>query len=344
MADNALPDGVYCTGARTGGTPRPTKVMVIVGENRSPADVTDSPDAPLQNALDKQCDSLVNMHGETHASESNYLALTSGNYPRWGLCDYPPDNNTPGCRYGPSSHLTGSSVFGEFEDAFGSTGWRSYQANMGYIDDSGHYQPKNCQRFDGVPYTTADGKSHMRYAVRHNPAAYYSSLTSCVKYDVPMGDFTSEQGPFYDDARDGTLPRFSLVVPDDSENGHDTSLRNYDDFLAATLRFLSQTPEYLSGSLVVVVTYDEGSIPKHTREIVGEDCAHEPAASSDPSCQIPSWVVGRYISTHRDAQFLTHYSILRTIEQWAGLPLLGSAAASTTRALDAAALLTPQTR
>ena len=337
----SLPAGVYCAGAPIQSpttTVIPSKVVVIVGENRSPIDIIGSPDAAFQQVLDTQCDSLTNMHGVTHASESNYLALVSGGYPRWGLCDYPPDNNTPGCAYGPSSHLTGPSLFSQLEQSNGATGWRTYAESMGHTDASGNYVPANCQRFDGVPYTTPAGKTKMKYAVRHNPAVYFSTLTSCANYDVPLGDFTTEQGAFYHDAQSGRLPKFSLVVPDDSQNGHDTSVRNFDDFLASTVGFLSQTKDYLSGALVVIVTYDEGSSGPGRPEIVGTDCANPLQGQSQPTCQILTWVVGRYVTSYKDPQFLTHYSILRTIEEWAGLPLLGQAAA--VKSLDTHSLLT----
>lgn len=335
-----LPSGVYCAGpSGVASITRTTKVVVIVGENRSPSDLNPS-DASFQQLLSAQCDSLTNMHGETHASESNYLALVSGSYPRWGLCDYPPDNSTPGCPYGPSGDLPGPSLFGQLDQSYGAAGWRTYAESMGHTDQNGTYVPANCQRFDGVPYQTVDGKTHMKYAVRHNPAVYFSSLTTCTTNDVPMGDFTTEQGAFYQAAQSGQLPRFSLVVPDDSQNGHDTTVRNFDDFLAATVGLLSQTEDYLSGRLVVIITYDEGSSGPGRPEIVGTDCADPRQGTTQPTCQIPTFVVGRYVSHVQDAQFLTHYSILRTVEQWAGLPLLGQAA--TASSLDAHALLPPR--
>lgn len=332
-----LPSGVYCSGpSTTANAAMTTKVVVIVGENRSQPDLNAN-DASFQQLLTAQCDSLTNMHNETHPSESNYLALVSGSYPRWGLCDYPPDNDTPGCPYGPSGDLPGPSLFSQLDQSYGPAGWRTYAESMGHTDQNGTYVSANCQRFDGVPYQTVDGKTHMKYAVRHNPAVFFSSLASCATNDVPMGDFTTDQGPFYQAAQSGQLPRFSLVIPDDSQNGHDTTARNFDDFLAATVGFLAQTEDYLSGRLVVIITYDEGSAGPGRPEIDGTDCADPHQGSSQPTCQIPSWVVGRYVARSQDAQFLTHYSILRTIEQWAGLPLLGQAA--TASSLDAHALL-----
>jgi acid phosphatase len=338
-----LAAGQYCAGAPgTGPAPRPTKVMVIVGENHSADEIPDSDEAQFQRTLAGQCGSLTNMHNETHGSESNYIALVSGDYPQWALCDYPPNHSGGTCPYAPTSMIAGPSLFGQMEQAHGSTGWRTYASSMGYLDAAGKYVPKNCQRFDGVPYTGADGKRHALYGVRHNPAVYFSSLTSCKQYDVPLGDFTLGAGAFYQDVTSGGLPTFSLVVPNDVENSHDTSMGDFDNYLQQVLDFVQASPDYLSGDLVVVITYDEGGLrPKTGRAYVGQDCTDPNQGSSQPSCQIPTFVVGRYVPHYQDGQFLTHYSILKTIEQWAGLPLLGHAALPSTNTLDPRSLLTP---
>jgi phosphatidylinositol-3-phosphatase len=333
--------GTYCEGGSPGhAPPRPTKVVIIMGENRSAGEVADSPDAAFQHALSDQCGSLGNMHNETHGSESNYLALVSGNYPRWALCDYPPANSTPGCRFGPSGMIAGPSLFGQLEQAYGAKGWRTYAESMGTTNASGTYVPADCQRFDGVPYVDPEGQNEMRYVARHNPAVYFASLTSCGAYDVPLGDLATDQGAFFVSAASGDLPTVSLVIPDDADNSHDTQLRNYDDFLSQTVGFLASTQDYRTGKLVVIITYDEGDVADSNTAFVGQDCASPDVARDQPSCQIPSWVVGRYVPHMTDDQFETHYSILKSIELWAGLPLLGHAADAGTASLNPRLLIT----
>jgi acid phosphatase len=332
--------GAYCEGSiTTSHPPRPTKLVVIIGENRSTDEVKYSPEAPFQQILTDQCGFLANMHNETHGSESNYLALVSGGYPRWGLCDYPPADSTPGCPYGPSGMISGPNVFQQLEDKYGAGGWRTYAQSMGYTDDVGQYRPKNCQPFDGVPYIDANGKKQMTYVVRHNPAVYFTGI-SCSTYDVPMGDLDAQSGPFFSAANSGTLPRLSLVIPNDVANSHDSTLRDYDTFLRQTISFLRGTPDYRAGDLAVIVTYDEGDVDRGTRAEVGADCTLTDQDVHEISCQISSWVVGRYVPHLRDTGFETHYSMLRTIEEWAGLPLIGEAAAPSTKPLDARLLLT----
>lgn len=332
-----LPDGVYCQGSAA-RSPHPTKLVIIVGENQSVDKVAGSADTPVQGALAAPCGSLSNMHGETHGSEANYLALVSGGYPRWALCDYPPDDPRTGCPYGPAGHLTGPSLFGQLQDAYGDRGWRTYAQSMGHAGRSGPVTPVNCQRVDGVPYRTGDGASHFRYVARHNPAVYFGGLASCAGYDVPAGDVDRRAGAFATDAKRGGLPKVSLLIPDDQHNGHDTTVGSYDRFLASTLALLRSTADYRSGALQVIVTYDEGSVRGQGAKL-GEDCTDPAQGDSRPACRIATYLVGRDVPHLTDPQFRTHYSLLRSVEQWARLPLLGHAQQAT--ALDARLLPQP---
>lgn len=322
--------GAYC-GAPGGLLHRPTKVVVIIGENESRDKLVGAGVAPFQQGvLGKQCGSLSNMHGLTHGSEPNYLGLVAGGYPRWALCDYRPDDQGHGCPYAPSGHLDGPSLFSQLQDRYGTSGWRSYEQSM----------RTPCQKTDGHWYHGDDGTSHPAYVTRHNPAVFFGQLTSCRRYDVPAGSLRGHSGAFSTAAASGRLPKFSLLIPDDVHNGHDTSVRNYDDFLSRTLAFLRTTTDYQSGALEIIVTYDEGTVGKGTHAVLGEDCMHPTPATSTPSCEVSSFVVGRYVPHLSDSRFESHYSILKTIEAWAGLAPLGHAADPETNALDPRFMLT----
>src|SRR5207253_11228742 len=136
------------------------------------------------------------------------------------------------------------------------------------------------------------------------------------------------------DATAGNLPKVSFVIPATIDDGHDTSLNNYDAFLSRTLTFLSNTGDYRSGALAVIVTFDEGDVKVGSHASVGEDCLNPQPITSTQSCVISAWVVGRDIPHLSDTAVESHYSVLKTIEQWAGLPLLGHAADAGTNALD----------
>src|SRR3954466_3344509 len=109
-------------------------------ENKSSDRVVGSKSAPYLNDLAGHCGLANNDHGVAHPSLPNYIALTSGS--TQGITDDRP----------PSAHpLTPSSLFSHLDSP--GRAWRSYEEAM----------PTNCSRADSG-----------RYAVRHNPATYYS--------------------------------------------------------------------------------------------------------------------------------------------------------------------------
>ena len=317
------PAGALCQ--TSGATaPHPTKLMVIIGENESQTDVN-STTAPFeQTVLSKQCGSLRDMHALTHGSEPNYIGMTSGAYPSWALCDQPPNTTDKDCAQSPSSLVSGSSVFSQLTATYGATGWRTYAENM----------PTPCSVVDGTKYRSSTGQMRYKYVARHNPAVFYRDLPSCAKDDVALGNSRTMKGAFYSDARAGTLPKVTFVIPDNINNGHDTTLTTFDDFLSRTLRFLQTTSDYRSGALEVIVTFDEGSAAQGSHASTGEDCLNPEPASSASSCLMAAWVVGRYVPNISDTRFESHYSVLKTIEMWAGLPLLGRAADANTNEID----------
>ena len=97
-----------------------------------------------------------------------------------------------------------------------------------------------------------------RYAVKHNPWAYFSSSTSrdnCGRFDVPAGD--PENGALRDDVDAGALPTVGLLIPDMCNDGHDCPLSTADDWLRRWLPVIMDGPDYRAGDLAVIVTFDE---------------------------------------------------------------------------------------
>ena len=60
------------------GTPAYERVVVIMDENVSYAQLKKSTQAPYLHSLGAQCGSELFMHAATHPSQSNYMALASG--------------------------------------------------------------------------------------------------------------------------------------------------------------------------------------------------------------------------------------------------------------------------
>lgn len=341
-----LPAGTFCQGPRpTQPQAGPQKVILIDLENETSSSISDSPDAPFQNrTLSGQCGSFAStaMHSTTHGSEGNYLAQTAGINPatdaigRFALSDCPPDNTSPVCVYG-GGHFSSSvpSIFSQLNSLYGTTGWKTYSDDM----------PSNCLKYDAVPYAVASGQKYRKYAARHNPATFFEGV-GCQSQDVPSGDWQNGQGALYNDLMTGDLPSFSFIQPNDIENGHDpvsvkgvtvaggtSQIGNADNYISKVMALISSSPDYQSGNLVVMVTYDEGGKagPVPGDGAVGENCANPNISPNATSCQAPAWIVGRYVPHYQYSSYMNHFGLLAAVQRILGLsPLLGHASDAST--------------
>jgi hypothetical protein len=234
-------------------------VIWIVFENRRYSDIIGSSSAPYINSVAGKCGLATNFFAETHPSLPNYIAMTSGS-PQ-GISD---DS-------GPSSHpLNVPNIFSLL-----GANWRALQESM----------PSNCDQSDSGDY-----------AVRHNPATYYTNIAArCATQDVPLGSTPDISA------------RFTFVTPNACNDMHDCSVGTGDRWLSNFLPKVLASRQYLSGSTAVFITWDEddGNSNQHIATIV----------------VAPSTPVGTRSSARSD-----HYSLLRTTEEMLNLkPLLGNA-------------------
>jgi hypothetical protein len=245
-------------------------VVWIVFENKGYGDVIGSQNAPYINSLASQCGLATNFYAETHPSLPNYIAMTSGS--TQGVAD---DGD-------PASHpLDVPSIFSQL----GTGGWRSLEESM----------PSNC-------YLSSSGL----YAVRHNPAAYYTNVRSdCAAYDVPL------TGP------PDLSARFTFVTPNLCNDMHSCSTQSDtatetatgDTWLSTFLPEVLASPEYASGTTAVFITWDEDDY----ESVDSQHIATLVVAPSTPA--------GTASATRFD-----HYSLLRTTEEMLGLQtFLGAA-------------------
>jgi hypothetical protein len=246
-------------------------VIWIVFENKAYSQVIGSSNAPYINSLANQCGLATAFYAEAHPSLPNYIAMTSGS--TQGITD---DG-------GPSSHpLSVPSIFSQL----GTGGWKSLEESM----------PSNC-------YLSNSGF----YAVRHNPAAYYTNIrTDCNVQDIPLASTPDISA------------RFTFVTPDlchdmhSSSCGSDTAteVKNGDTWLSTFLPKILQSSQYQAGTTVVFITWDEDD--------------------SSASQHIPTLVVSPSTPAGtRSGTTFNHYSMLRTAEELLGLsPFLGNAASA----------------
>jgi len=154
----------------------------------------------------------------THPSLPNYLEIAGGS--TFGVTD----DAAPG-----SHPIAGVSVFG-----------------------SALAQGKSARTYNESMTTACQQTSSGNYAVKHNPWAYFlDERTECQANDRPL---TSLPG----DITAGTVPNVGMITPNLCNDGHDCSLETADAFLKTWMPQIMNGPDYQSGRLTVVVTFDEG--------------------------------------------------------------------------------------
>jgi hypothetical protein len=252
-----------CRSATPGGIQH---VIWVLMENKASAKVVGSPSAPYLSGVGRRCGIATNDHGVAHPSLPNYIALTSGS--THGITD---DNN-------PKVHpVAGPSIFSQVAGS-GRT-WRSYEESM----------PSNCRRTNAV-----------KYAVRHNPATYYTGLNAtCPAADVPYPQLAK-------DLSANRLPAFSFVTPNLCDDMHDCGIGSGDAWLSRELPKILDSSAYRSGTTAVFITWDEDD---HTS-----------------GNQIPLYVVAPSVrpGTVSGTSF-QHPALLNATEQMLGLPALPGA-------------------
>jgi hypothetical protein len=260
------PSSAPC-GTASSGPAQWDHVVWIVFENKTYSQIIGSANAPYINSIAKQCGSASSFFAEAHPSLPNYIAMTSGS--TQGITD---DS-------APSAHaLNVASIFSQL-----GTDWKSLQESM----------PSNC-------YLSNSGQ----YAVRHNPAAYYTNVrTQCQSQDVPLGTAPDLSAGF------------TVIIPNLCHDMHSSScgsdatteVTNGDSWLSGLLPKILGAPQYLAGRTAVFITWDEDdySSTQHIATLV----------------LAPTVPAGTTVSTT-----FNHYSMLRTTEEMMGLPTIASAA------------------
>jgi acid phosphatase len=160
---------------------------------------------------------------------------------------------------------------------------------------------------EGLPHRGFKGAGSGKYVKRHNPFLYFRSVVSRparLRRIVPLGEFSV-------DLARRRLPDFSLVVPDLCNGMHDCAVARGDAWLDTFLAPLLSNEQLAGGA--VFVTFDEPA---------GEQIV---AAS-----RIVTLVLGPLVRPGARSQTrITHYGLLRTIEDAWQLPRLGRSAGAT---------------
>jgi hypothetical protein len=203
------------------GLPDFAHVYVIVLENKEYSRIVGSAAAPYLNSLIARYGLATAFYGETHPSEPNYIALTSG-----GLQGTTTDG---------TYNLNVPNLFDQVE-ASGRT-WHVYA--QGY--------PGNCFK-SYIANAVADGTGAVgEYVRKHNPAISYTSISG---NPARCAFITGLKG------FDPAAASFELIIPNQINDMHSSSVAAGDAFLKAFVPSIVDSPAFANS--VLFITFDEG--------------------------------------------------------------------------------------
>jgi hypothetical protein len=247
--------------------------------------------------------------------------------------------------------------------------WRGYDQDMGNTAsrDGGVVDPTggtDCAHpAIGATDTAEVATAVDQYTSRHNPFVWFHSIiddtAECDANVVPLGTLGANGQPSasgrlaVDLRREKTTPRFAFITPNLCSDGHDGTcagknstgghaggLTGADQFLAAWMPLILDSPAYKHGDTLVVITFDEADVdpsdPSYAaaccNEVTGPN-THAPgnaglATDSAPGGgQVGALLLNpKYIvpgSTDSTGSY-NHYSALRSYEDLLGLTTGGT--------------------
>lgn len=205
-------------GAATRAVTAPTKILVIVEENHTRAQAEAG--MPYLLSLQRQYGYATGMQATTHPSLPNYLMMAFGS--TFGVTKDGPPSTYP---------ISAPSVFG---DALSHGGTAHVYS-------------------DGAPGNCPLKNSGTAFVVRHTAWPYaVNERTQCKANDTPLG-------PLAGDITAGRLPNVGWLIPSISHDAHNPSnLQDADAFLRQQVPAILAGPDFTSGRLAVVITFDEG--------------------------------------------------------------------------------------
>jgi hypothetical protein len=293
--------GTICNDSGTARTPPATlkNLIVIMLENENYGSVNGAASAaPYINSLASQCGTATAyndncFNNDNLVSQPHYMALTSGSN-----CDTGNDQTGTSCiTTDETSAASGTlSTVSIFQQA---ASWKSYQEEM----------PSACDTS-----TPATGN----YAAKHNPAAFYTNLTStssCTDNDLPIAPVTcssttmtacgTPSNAFTEDLANDTLAAFTLVTPNlvnDMHNGSPpANITMADNWLYTYLPLVFKSAAYLRGDVALYLIWDE----QDTLDVGGP---------------IPNVFISPYIKAGTVTSTpMNHYAVLRSFEEALGI-------------------------
>jgi phosphatidylinositol-3-phosphatase len=217
------------TAASFAQVPQAGHVVVVLEENHSYSSILNSSSMPYLNGLAAKYGLATNSYGNTHPSIGNYFMLTTGQI----------ITNSDGYTGTVTANNMARTMIGA-----GVT-WKVYA--------------------ESLPSAGYTGGDKYPYSKHHNPFAYFSDVVNSSSEKLNIVPFTR----FATDVQNGTLPKFSFVIPNMNNNMHDCPAgmsgctdsqkkANADAWLKKNLAGLLASADFQKDGLLVI-TFDEGS-------------------------------------------------------------------------------------
>jgi acid phosphatase len=219
-----------CVGQVANTPPPPSQsvsfghVFIVVEENANYSDVIANPAMPYLNTLANQYGLATNYFANAHPSSPNYFELTTGQ-------TLAPLSLTDAVT--PHSFPVDADNVVRVLLAAGKT-WKSYAEDL-----------------PSVGYT---GDDMGRYAVRHNPLAYFTDAQNDATQVQNLVPFTQLAA----DLNTVNLPDYSFIVPNLCNDAHDCPLSTADIWLKTNIDPLIHSPQFQNDGLLIIV-FDEAN-------------------------------------------------------------------------------------
>jgi len=316
-------------------------VFVIVLENE-PFDITfgaKSPAPYLAHTLPKQGALLTQYYGTGHNSLDNYISLVSGQAPNHATqedCGHYVEFKPTTGKLDANGQLAGSgciypATVKTVADQLHAAGlsWKGYMEGMG-SDPAREAAQCGHAAIGSRDHTNGESLKD-RYADKHDPFVYFHSIIDdpayCGRHVVPL------QALAADLKQVATTPNYAFITPDLCHDGHDAPCRNgepgglasADAFLRTWVPRITASPAFRKDG-VLIITFDEGTDGK---ACCGEEPlpgGPKPGEYGPGGGRIGAVVLSPFVKpgTVSNRPY-NHYSTLRSVEQWFGLPYLGYA-------------------
>jgi phosphatidylinositol-3-phosphatase len=310
VAALGLASGAQAT-SKVDGVPVFGNVFVIIGENTDYSQVTKNNSPYLIGTVKPESAWLTNYWATTHYSESNYVAMTSGQFT---ACEQA-DGSIASC------HQDVPNLFNQLDMAHASwTSWMESMPSPCYISSFGSDAALN------------------KYRAKHNPALIYDDVsggfnssgvqtpsTECLSQDIPAGTTgPNDMSALNTALASGAVSRFNYIVPNECEDAHDNCKPvgnpqlQFDGFLAREVPQILSSPAFGSNG-VLIITYDEADTKSPNNAIKFGNGGNVVFAVVSPLANVGSY-----------GNLWNHYSLLRTLEDGLGVGgYVGNAATAT---------------